>query len=106
MVSDLHARPFSQRLLLSSCRAGAEAHGCGVLAVVADTDESFAVLVLAPDDGHWGALPVWVGTSLALDGDVVPGQSSVGVGFDDGLLNCESSDVIINKSQARQIWTK
>lgn len=73
----------------SFCLFGSNAHGRRVLAVVADADEGLVVLVLAPDDGHGRALPIWVGSSLALNGDVVPSQGPVWMGLDDGLLGCE-----------------
>jgi len=57
---------------------------------VADTDESFLVLEFAPDDGDRGAFAVWVVLLLALNGDVVPGECSVRVRFDDSLFGCES----------------
>jgi len=84
----------------SSCLSDPKTHGRGVLAIVADADESFLVLDLAPDDGHWGALAVRVVLLLTSDGDVVPGQRSVGVSFDDGLLGCEPGSA----GQKIQFW--
>lgn len=75
--------------LPSSCLSGPKTYGRRVLAVMADADESFLVLGLAPDDSHWGTLPVRVVLLLALNSDVVPCQRSVRVRFDDGLLGCE-----------------
>lgn len=57
---------------------------------MANADESFLVIELAPDDGYWRAFAGWVVLLLGLDGDVVPGQCSMRVRFDDGLLGCES----------------
>lgn len=71
------------------CGPDPEAHGRGVLAVVADTDKGLLVLSLVPDDGQWRAISTRVGAGLALDGDIVPGQGPVWMGFDDGFLGRE-----------------
>lgn len=81
---NLLGRPCSRQ-----CLSDRKTHSRRKPAVVADADESFLVLELAPDDGHWRARAVRVVMLLALNGDVVPGQRSVGVGFHNGFLGCE-----------------
>lgn len=53
---------------------------------MADADKGFMVLFHAMDDGQWRAIPTRVRSRLALNGDIVPGQGLMWMGFDDGLL--------------------
>lgn len=84
---------FKKGAIVSSGAPTSKADRRCVLAVMADTDQSFLVLVFAPDDGHWCALAVRMSGDLACDGDVVPGESSVRMGFDDSLFGRKSGHV-------------
>lgn len=75
--------------LLSHAGSGPKAHRRGVLAVVADADKGLKVFVLAMDDGQWRTISTRVYSGLAPNGDVVPCQGTMRMGFDDGLLSRE-----------------
>lgn len=88
----------------SSCVSSSKTHGRRIFAVMADAYQGLLVLVLAVDDGHGRALPIRVGGGLALDGDVVPGQGSLWMGFDDGFFGREPRRIQISHVISENEW--